>query len=419
MSNFMESIGKAVEVIGKAVGVIPKNINEQIAECKAEIAELEGDGNSISTVISFAKEGGKALFSSASSSDNGKKDPEDKDKKLIELKTKLADLLEKKKSQGQGGESSDSPDGLSEDELKGDDNPLADYVNKLKEAGIPYEVVRGKGGTIGIKTTTRLGDSNSMSNVFKNMMEKVAGELWGSPKESSVDKTGVSALGEEVKLQAEDVISSMGGRVSDFDGVKNGGTDSWYGDEQLRNATKMNLGKDNDNKVELLAATPINQNQEAIDLMHLQVSSAKETAARGRTALIPVQIGDNHWVGGAMTQEDDKFKFIHNDPLGNEIDPNLRDVLESQGVNVIDLQHKQQTDKYNCGPYTADNLSKFAEAIENKGELGLSDEKFKKRLKAELRSDGDQIRQEQQGGSYSPPVTPPIVKESDKKSFGR
>ncbi len=418
MSNFMESIGKAVEVIGKAVGVIPKNINEQIAECKAEIAELEGDGNSISTVISFAKEGGKALFSSASSSDNGKKDPEDKDKKLIELKTKLADLLEKKKSQGQGGESSDSPDGLSEDELKGDDNPLADYVNKLKEAGIPYEVFHGKGGTIRIKTTTRLDDSNSMSNVFKNMMEKVAGELWGSPKDSSVDKTAGSALGEEVKSQVEDVISNMGGRVSDFDGVKGGTIDnSWYGDEQLLDSTSKSLSEHS--KAELFAATPINQNQEAIDLMHLQVSSAKETAARGRTALIPVQIGDNHWVGGAMTQEDDKFKFIHNDPLGNEIDPNLRDVLESQGVNVIDLQHKQQTDKYNCGPYTADNLSKFAEAIENKGELGLSDEEFKKGLKAELRSDGDQIRQEQQGGSYSSPLTPNNSKESDKKSFER
>ena len=68
------------------------------------------------------------------------------------MKTKLADLLEKKKSQGQGGESSDSPDRLSDDELNGD---LADYVNQLKETGTPYEVVRGKGGMIGIKTTTR------------------------------------------------------------------------------------------------------------------------------------------------------------------------------------------------------------------------------------------------------------------------
>jgi len=198
-----------MESMGKAIGVISKNIDEQIAECKDEITELEGNGTIVSAVINFAKESGKAIFSSASSSDKGKKDPEDKDKKLIELKTKLADLLEKKKSQGQGGESSDSPDGLSEDELNGD---LADYVNQLKEAGTPYEVVRGKGGMIGIITTTRGGDSNSMSNVFKNMMEKVAGEFWGSPEESSVDKTSVSTLGEEVKSQVRDVIPSMGGR---------------------------------------------------------------------------------------------------------------------------------------------------------------------------------------------------------------
>jgi hypothetical protein len=203
----------------------------------------------------------------------------------------------------------------------------------------------------------------------------------------------------------------MGGRVSDFDDVETRETidSSWYEDEQVLDSTSKSLSEHS--KAELFAATPINQNQEAIDLMHLQVSSAKETAARGRTALMPVQIGDNHWVGGAMTQEGDKFKFIHNDPLGNKIDPNLRGVLESQGVDVIDLQHRQQTDAHNCGPYTADNLSKFAEAIENKRKLGLSDEKFKEGLKAELRSDGDQIRKEQQGGSsYSPPVTPTVEK---------
>jgi hypothetical protein len=402
-----------------AIGGISKNIDEEIAECKAEIAELEGGGTIISAVINFAKESGEALFSSVSSSDNGKKNPEDKDKKLKELKTKLSDLLEKKKGPGQDGESPDSPDGLSEDELKGDNNPLADYVNQLKEAGTPYEVVR-KGTMIGIKTTSRGGDPNSMSSVLKNMMEKVGGKLLGSPEDSLVDKTSGSALDEDVKSQVKTVIPSMKKQgVSDFSDMKTKGEDnnSWYGDEQVLDSTSKSLSEHS--KAELFAATPINQNQEAIDLMHLQVSSAKETAARGRTALMPVQIGDNHWVGGAMTQEGDKFKFIHNDPLGNKIDPNLRGVLESQGVDVIDLQHRQQTDAHNCGPYTADNLSKFAEAIENKGGLDLSSEQFKEKLKGELRSNGDQIREEQQGrGGFASPITPQ-TNSASKGSEGR
>jgi len=400
------------------MGAISKNIDEKIAECKAEIAEFEGDGTIISAIINFEKESGEALFSSASSNDNGKKNQEDKEKKLTELKAKLADL-EKKKPQGQDGESSDSPDGLSEDELKGDDNPLADYVNKLKEDGTPYEVVR-KGTMIGIKTTSRGGDPNSMSSMLKNMMEKVGGKLLGSPEDSSVDKTSGSALGEDVKSQVRTVIPSMKQGVSDFDDLKNEGKDnkSWYDDDQVLKAAHGSFNKNNSN-AELFAATPINQNKEAIDLMHLQVSSAKETAAGGRTALMPVQIGGNHWVGGAMTKEGDEFKFIHNDPLGNKIDPNLRGVLESQGVDVIDLQHKQQTDAHNCGPYTADNLSKFAEAVENKGGLDLSSEQFKEKLKGELRSNGDQIREEQQGrGGFASPKTPPINSTS-KGSEGR
>lgn len=414
----------AINSIMNMAGLTPESLDEQIAECKEEITELEGDGTIISKIISFAQETGKAMFSSASSSDNSKKDPEEKEKKLTELKAKLAELMEKKKAQGADAPSSDSPDELGEDELKGD---LADYVNQLKEAGTPYEVVRGKGGMIGIRTTAG-GDSNSMMGKFggaiKSMMDTVAKDINSIRNASFLDKlseeerlkllsdlknpTAGSSLGDEVKSQVRDVIPSMGGMVSGFDDVKSGGQNdrSWYEDDQLLDATSKGLSERSN--AELFAATPIGQNQEAIDLMQLQVSSAKETAARGRTALMPVQIGDNHWVGGAMTKEGDKFKFIHNDPFGDEIDPNLRDVLESQGVDVIDLRHKQQTDVHNCGPYTADNLSKFAEAIENKKESGLSDEEFKEGLKAELRSDGDQIRQEQQGRSYSPQATPTV-----------
>jgi predicted ArsR family transcriptional regulator len=180
---------------------IPKNIDEQIAECKAEIAELEGNGTIVSAVINFAKEGGKALFSSASSSDNGKKDSEDKDKKLIELKTKLADLSAKKRPQGQDGKSSDSSNELSKDELKGD---LSNYVNQLNDAGIPYEVVR-KGGMIGIKTTTQGDDPKSMPNMIENFMKKVGGKM-SDNADNNVENSG---LDDATKLQLSEVLYDL------------------------------------------------------------------------------------------------------------------------------------------------------------------------------------------------------------------
>jgi hypothetical protein len=392
-----------MESIGKAIGVISKNVDEKIAECKAEIAELEGDRTIISAIINFAKESGEALFSSVSSSDNGKKSSEYKAKKLEDLNTKLAGLLKEKKAQGKDGESSDSPDGLSEDELKGDDNPLADYVNKLKDDGTPYEVVR-KGTMIGIKTTSRGGDPNSMSNVMRGAMKTVSGMLWGSSEESLNNKNTGDNLDQNMKLEIEDIILDM----------KEAGRDWYDGDQVLnatRNETKMDRDDKNDNS-ELLGVTQS-------EIFEMQIENAKEIADKDKTALMPINIGGNHWVGGAMTKEGDEFKFIHNDPLGKEIDSELSKVLKSQDVDVIDLQHNQQKDAYNCGPYTADNLSKFAEAIENKGKLDLSSKEFKQELKGKLRGDGDQIREEQQGrGGFASPKTPPINSTS-KGSEGR
>ena len=393
---------------GKAMGVTPKNINQQIAQCENEITKLTGgsDGTIISTVINFVKGSGKAVSGLASS--------EEKDQKIKELNDKLKDLLEKKKNQGQGGESSDSPDGLTDDELSGDGD-LKDYVDHLKETGTPYDVVR-KGNMIGIKINPPGKNPNSMSGILKDLMERVGGKMPNS------EATGIknSELDDKTKSELNDVVSGLkrSGEIdfSDTQSAKKSaqnlepenrgqGNNQWYDDKKVLDTTREGL-INNNSESELLAATPINENKEAIDLMHLQVSYAKETAARGRTVLMPVQIGGNHWVGGAMTQEGEKFKFIHNDPLGNNIDSNLKKVLESQGVDVIDLQHKQQTDAHNCGPFTADNLVKFSNAIEASKESGsdIASKEFKENLSAELSKDGDKLRESQ---SYTPPNTPP------------
>jgi hypothetical protein len=190
----------------------------------------------------------------------------------------------------------------------------------------------------------------------------------------------------------------------------------WYdGDEVLnatRSGTKMDPNDENVNS-ELLGITQS-------EIFEMQIENAKAIADKGKTALMPINIGENHWVAGAMTKDQEgNYQMIHNDSLGNPIDEKLSETLKKSGVGIVDLKQRQQEDSHNCGPYTADNLSKFAEAIKNKVEFGLSDEEFKNGLKAELRSDGDQIRKEQQGGSsYSPPVTP-TVEKLDEKSAGR
>jgi hypothetical protein len=381
---------------------------------EAEIAALEG--TTISAVINFAEKSGKTLFGSASSGDEGNKNPENNVQKIAELKNKLADLFKNKESQVQDEESSDSPDRLTAEELNGD---LADYVNQLKDSGIPYEVVR-KDGMIGIRTTTPSGDQNSMSNILKNMMEKLGSKL---PR-SSVDN---SNLDDNVKSQVRDVIPNMEKGVLDFHDVNTKETTNnfWYGDEHLFKATQEGLSKNSNAELfGAFAAPSINNKDQDVELMKSQVLFAKETAQKGGTALMPIQINGNHWVGGAMTQETTQegkkeFKFIHNDPFGNPINEVLRMALKSEGVDVIDLQHKQQEDGYNCGPYTADNLSKFAEIIEkNKGNLDLSGDQFKK----ELRRDGDQIRQEQQNPNLdklSSPNTPTQAQSTSKGSQTR
>ncbi|MES2961305.1 MAG: hypothetical protein V4694_02865 [Pseudomonadota bacterium] len=411
MSKFVTG---AMESIGKAIGAIPKNLNEQIADCKAELAELKGDGTIISAMISFAKESGKAMFSAASSSDNSKQDPNEKENKIKELEVKLADLLEQKKAQGQDSDdpSSDSLDGLSEDELDGE---LGDYVNQLKEDGTPYEVVR-KNGMIGIKTTTRGGDPNSMTGMLNSMMKKM-GESMLDSASSSLEN---SSLDDKTKSQVGEVLSglkrAMGGKPASKKAETSGQESSevesqeqddkeWYDGDQVLAETRKGAEMDRDDKnshSELLGITQA-------EIFEMQIENAKAIADKGKTALMPINIGGNHWVAGAMTKDKEgNYQMIHNDSLGNPMDKDLADTLGKSGVGIVDLQQLQQSDSYNCGPCAADNLVKFSKAIETSKESGvdITSEEFKEGLSEELGKDGAEIRRSQ---SLSPPMTPPVA----------
>ena len=255
MSKFLED---ALNIAGSSSEKIdtPENIDQQIAKCRAEIDELKGTGTIISTVINFSEKIGKTLFGSASSSDESNnsdesnKIPEGNAQKIKNLENELASLYARKKpSERQKGESSDSPDGLTEEELKGD---LLEYVKQLEDGGIPYEVIR-KDGMIGIRTTTPGGDQNLMSNMLKNMMEKMVSKLPRSSEESSVDKNSDITLDDDAKSQVQGVISTIKKSTPDFCDDQ-----PWYeGDEVLdatRNNTNMDKYDKNDNS-ELLGIT--------------------------------------------------------------------------------------------------------------------------------------------------------------------
>ena len=379
---------------GKAIGVTPKNIDEQIGECKAEIAKLEVGGTIISAVINFAQESGKALFSSVSSSDEDKKDLH----------------LEKSKSQGQDGESSDSPDGLSEEKLTGH---LADYVKQLKEAGTEHKIVN-KNGMVAVEVTMKGSDPNSMRGMFGGLVKEFNRKMTDGFI-AHIEKTGLS---DNVKSQVTQLLRGLnnlgginsGGQVTNEESAQkpeaeNQGKDSenWYDGDQVLNATRNNAKMDRDDKNDNSELLGVTQSE----IFEMQIEDAKRIADKGKTALMPINIGGNHWVAGAMTKKDDKYQIIHNDSLGSPIDEKLSKTLGKNGVGIVDLQQRQQEDLYNCGPFAADNLVKFSKAIEASKEssLDISSEEFKRGLSEELGKDGDEIRR---GQNLSPPNTPEV-----------
>jgi hypothetical protein len=168
----------------------------------------------------------------------------------------------------------------------------------------------------------------------------------------------------------------------------------WYEDGDMQKGLEKN-NQDKKN-VHVFGAVPAQYS----DLLENSIKTAKGFAERGQTALIPLNLNDNHWVGGAMTKIGNDLCFIHNDPMGSEINKALKNELTAQGVSIIDLKQRQQKDgdTYNCGPFTVDNLGKFAEAAKNGNDLGLTKDEFAENLKIGFESGleaGQELRKSQ------------------------
>ena len=247
-------------------------------------------------------------------------------------------------------------------------------------------------------------------------MKEVGGKMLDYAATSIKD----SELDEKTKSQLSEVVSGLkklGGIDSDDKGTKKSVQNleagsqrqddkEWYDGDQVLNATRNEAKMDRDDKNDNSELLGITQSE----IFEMQIENAKAIADKGKTALMPINIG-NHWVAGAMTKDQDgNYQMIHNDSLGNPIDEKLSETLGKSGVGIVDLQQRQQDDLYNCGPCTADNLVKFSNAIEASKESGLdiSSEEFKEGLSEEIGKDGDEIRK---GQNLSPPTTPKVASQ--------
>jgi hypothetical protein len=74
----------------------------------------------------------------------------------------------------------------------------------------------------------------------------------------------------------------------------------------------------------------------------------------------------NNHARALVGHEDNGHKiFVYNDPYGTAIDQNLKQQLEAQGGQVIDLNLRKQPDSNSCGAYSVDFITEILRAMQN------------------------------------------------------
>ena len=357
------------------------------------------------------------------------------------LKTKIAEI--KSNLETTEKDSQQSPDQESKEESVGqstspDSNFQENFIKELRasldEAGIPYSM-SSRGGAVTISFRT-YGDHNKGLGDIKKRFGEGASDIFSQlfdAAEEGLIKFGARNANKDKEDNLEESNSSASPLESAISEAKSSGVlDSlinatadreWYDDKKVMEAA-IN-GVNNKDKIEECGAIPIGGQLDPEELSRLledRIKSAIDSANNGKTCLMPFQINDNHWVGGVMAKDGKgNMVFIHNDPLGNEIHESLKTEMKNQGVNVIDLQKSQQTDNYNCGAHTADNLSNIANKIEEAQSKGLDMIESKESLSRGLsENNGDKLRQDQKTESIETksPKTESLKIESKGNGVG-
>lgn len=314
---------------------------------------------------------------------------------LNKLESQLTEISSKQESDRK--EANDKEKEKLGNDLNGD---LEKLIEDLEERGISYSICR-KGGMVGVSfASDKNGNPIDREKVLQEIGEKFGSEIAKAWKESFSNEKPIEKLadiwdrnfGEKKNFSLDS--SKNAPSTKDFDHLnenpaetaksfakiissENSGSSigrEWYDDSRLMRSAAASIDEEKQKDVELCGAIPIGDHlpkEISQEILSSRIESAQKSAESGKTCLMAFQVNDNHWVGGALAKDGEgKMTFLHNDPFGNEIDGGLKEALEKKGIGVIDLQIKQQKDGHNCGPYTADNLAKFAETFAESKQSG-------------------------------------------------
>jgi hypothetical protein len=134
----------------------------------------------------------------------------------------------------------------------------------------------------------------------------------------------------------------------------------WYDDNDIRAVIKNRLG----DSVYIAPAVPNNS-----ELIRDAAAAALLEAQAGKTALIPVNLNNNHWTGIAIRMKvDGNIIVFYNDSFGTPVGgassesgqyiAAIKRILPT--AEIVDLRVHQQNDGSSCGAFTAENLIALA-----------------------------------------------------------
>ncbi len=249
------------------------------------------------------------------------------------------------------------------------------YAGMSWQTAINFRQHDGKedGGVMPMSMKGAVKSARMLHKIFYNSMPK--SYMYGSTL-SIESKREIELLQREYYITEEwfsciHELNHKKSRLGDLDKAKieiilealprwYGVNDLWYTGDQINHLLRnylLPLG------ISPMAPVPIGVN----DALRHNIQEALNNLATA--AVIPLNLNNNHWVGLVLRREPNgTIQAIYNDPMGNSLTPENRNILENylrefnnnHHITITDLHLVQQTNGYDCGPITVNNLVRLA-----------------------------------------------------------
>ena len=143
---------------------------------------------------------------------------------------------------------------------------------------------------------------------------------------------------------------------------------SWYTEDQIRNILTRNI---NDQGYHISPQTQFEHGNLMTENLRQAVVNAY---MQNQVVLLPMNLHGNHWAGAVIWRNMNRLRVLYIDPMGNRLEGEENAVLfiqviteitdglsNSTGtVDFLDISSRQQSNGYDCGPFTVDNLERLA-----------------------------------------------------------